>query len=283
MTYKKHIPSLVKRRWLDYNPSYTVDFSLDRDCMFFLMRHFNSHVYRRFKTINQGMYKADLWRLCKLYKHSGVYADVDIVPYLDIDTLDKDITFHSCLSIGKGSIFQAFMVNFSRPNNPLFLVFLISFLINRPYTYSNGPTYDMYNCITYMLDVDVLEVDKKYEVEVVKLRIRVGPSKHVMKSIPLYYFPDNIDYTIQLHKHKYGDRFKFRIDNNTLFVTRTDKRRGWGHNHHVDICFASKTSFLFFKEQSKQPGRYRNAFVSHRGEKIMDSRDKNYTRKRGFS
>jgi len=53
------------------------------------------------------MYKADLWRLCKLYIHGGVYADVDLVPYINIDNLDKDITFYSCISDSNDGIFQA--------------------------------------------------------------------------------------------------------------------------------------------------------------------------------
>ena len=149
MTYNKNIPDKVKNRWLNYNDDYKIDFSLDKDCCNFLESNFNNYVSNLFDKINIGMYKADLWRLCKLYTNSGVYADVDLVPYLNIDKLDKNITFYSCMSKDNYSIFQALMINFSKPNNPLLLVFLLSFLINKPYTYCNGPTYDMYNCIKY--------------------------------------------------------------------------------------------------------------------------------------
>ena len=33
------------------------------------------------------MFKADLWRLCKLYVYGGIYADIDLVPYLSIDSI----------------------------------------------------------------------------------------------------------------------------------------------------------------------------------------------------
>ena len=126
MTYKKNIPDIVFNRWKTLNENYKIEFSLDNDCIKFLKENFNDYIAELFKNIPQGMYKADLWRLCKLYKNGGVYADVDLVPYLNINSLDKNITFYSCLSLSNDSIFQAFMVNFSKPKNPLILSFLIS-------------------------------------------------------------------------------------------------------------------------------------------------------------
>ena len=106
MTYKKEIPVLVFDRWLELNKDYNIDFSLDIDCINFLKINFNEYVVDLFKTIPVGMYKADLWRLCKLYMNGGVYSDVDIVPYLNLDTLSKDISFYSSISINHVNIFQ---------------------------------------------------------------------------------------------------------------------------------------------------------------------------------
>jgi hypothetical protein len=66
------------------------------------------------------------------------------------------------------------MINFSKPNDPLLLVFLLSFLINEPYTYVNGPTYDMYNCIKYILNVKTIFPERKYDVDSVKLKVCIG-------------------------------------------------------------------------------------------------------------
>ncbi len=183
-----------------------------------------------FNNINQGIFKADLWRLCILYKNSGVYADVDLVPHLNINTLDKNISFYSCIAVDFKSIFQAFMINFSKPNNPLLLIFLISYCINKPYTYENGPTYDMYNCIKYMLNTEIIYPEKKYEIDSLKLKINIGSSNNNIKIINLYYFPDNINYTINLHHNEYDDKFKFKIQNNDLIIQRTDKLMGWGQD-----------------------------------------------------
>ena len=126
MTYKKPIPKIVYKRWKKYNPLYNIELSLDDECVLFLERYINQFVASLFNYIPRGMYKADLWRLCKLYINGGVYADVDLIPYLNIDNLNKDITFYSCLTPKTNSIFQAFMVNFSKPRNNLILIFLFS-------------------------------------------------------------------------------------------------------------------------------------------------------------
>ena len=126
MTYKKIIPDIVFKRWNLLNKEYKMELSLDNNCIHFLQKNFNDYIVKLFLKIPKGMYKADLWRLCKLYICGGVYADVDLVPYLDIDKLDKDITFYSCLSIDNRCIFQAFMINY-KPKSPLILQFIISF------------------------------------------------------------------------------------------------------------------------------------------------------------
>ena len=165
MTYKKDVPNKVFDRWIQSNPKYKIDFSLDEDCINFLKIHFNDHIVNLFKSIEKGMYKADLWRLCKLYINGGVYADVDLVPYVVLDYLQNDITFYSCLAVDTKSIFQAFMVNNSPPRNPLILHFISSFIRNDAHTYDNGPTYDMYNCIQYNLNDIDLNTETKYYID----------------------------------------------------------------------------------------------------------------------
>lgn len=286
MTYYKNIPDKVKKRWLIYNNTYKIDFSFDKDCLYFLKKHTNDYIYNLFIKIDRGMYKADLWRLCKLYINSGIYADVDLVPYININQLDKNITFYSCISAMKdlgysqfGSIFQAFIANFSEPHHPIFLVFIISFLINKPYLIEDsGPTYDMYKCIAYMLNTNDILPNIKYEINEVKIKIEIGSSHNNYKYINLHYFPNNINYYIRLHNNPYNDVFKFKIVNNYLIIVRLDKNTGWGHNHHVDICFPKKTSFLFFKE-IKYKGEY---IVTYNNRKILDSRDKEYAKNKGW-
>jgi len=273
MTYKKSIPNKIADRWKHLNPSYAIELSLDTDCIHFLRTYFNDYVANLFISIPEGMYKADLWRLCKLYVHGGVYADVDLVPHLNIDVLDKSIDFYSCISAQNDAIFQAFMVNFSKPKNPLFYVFLLSFLLNNPYTTPNGPTYDMYWCLAYMIRKPILP-GIKYEF-VVKIKINIGSSNTPVKRIPLHYFPIFPSIHIKLHKHSFSERFSILIQNHVLIVTRTDAPKGWDHSHAIDVLF-NKTSMLMFKEHWGEGTCNETCYVTHFNKKILDSRDADF-------
>ena len=281
MTYKKSVPSKVFKRWEKLNPNYKIEFSLDNDCINFLRENFNDYVANLFISIPKGMYKADLWRLCKLYMNGGVYADVDLVPHFKLDKLNKDITFYSCLSIIKNSVFQAFMVNFSKPKNPLIFIFLLSFLINNPYTYHIGPTFDMYNCIKYNTGTDIKK-NKKYNLNEVKIKINIGSSETNTKNIDLHYFPNTIQYTIRLHQHPYNDTFEFNILNNILTVKRKDEEIGWGYEHSIDICIESKESILLFQEYTGPNNNWVQSHVDYKGKKLLDSRDQEYYINKGW-
>lgn len=273
MTYKKEIPSKVIDRWKVLNPSYTIDFSLDHDCIQFLREHFNEYIANLFITIPIGMYKADLWRLCKLYIYGGVYADVDLVPYINIDLLDTSVDFYSCISVIPSSIFQAFMVNFT-PKHPLLYVFLLSFLINNPYTHFNGPTYDMYQCLQYMINQPI-QPHKKYNFSI-KIKIPIGTSEINVKHIPLHYFPKFSSITIKLHSHPFPDKFSFIIEDNMLIVTRIDSSTGWNHFHAVDIGFKTNATMILFQEHWGGNNQHMDCYVTHYRTKILDSRDKDF-------
>lgn len=281
MTYKKPVPDIVYNRWKKRNPSYNIELSLDAECILFLERYINRFVASLFNYIPRGMYKADLWRLCKLYINGGVYADVDLVPHLNIDNLNKDITFYSCLTPKTKSIFQAFMINFSKPRNNLILIFLLSFLINKPFEKLNGPTFDMYDCIKYNLDGVEPEPFVRYDLEEVKIKIDVGLSDKNVKKINLYYFPPYIKYRIKLKENTSDNKFTYRIYNNILFVKRVDVNSGWDYEHSLDICIQSKESIFLFKEDWEGED-WVHASVTLGPKKILDSRDINYHRNRGW-
>lgn len=278
MTYKTIPPYYVFNRWKVLNPDYNIEFSLDKQCYDFIKTNFNEYVAILFSKIPQGMHKADLWRLCKLYIHSGVYSDIDIVPYLNLNTLDKDITFYSCLATDTSAIFQAFIANFSKPKNPLLLLFLISFLVNEPYKIkkcSYGPCIDMMNVLKYNLNTDIICADKIYDMEQVKLKINIESSKLNNKYINLYYFPPDVIYEIKLNE-KTDKLFDFNITENILRVTRIDKNEGWEENLSCDICISSKERIYLFRENNGLHNNYINAFVTYNNIKVFDSHDINY-------
>jgi hypothetical protein len=272
MTYKKEIPEKVTDRWKQLNPSYAIDFSLDHDCIQFLREHFNDYIANLFISIPVGMYKADLWRLCKLYVYGGVYADVDLVPYINLNLLDSSVDFYSCISAHNDSIFQAFML--SKPKHPLLYVFLLSFLLNNPYNQFNGPTYDMYYCLQYMINQRI-SPHKKYMFDV-KIKINIGSSPTKIKQIPLYYFPKFSSITIKLHPHSFSDKFTFFIQNNTLTVTRIDSPTGWDHSHSIDIGFKTNATIMLFQEHWGVNNQHMDCYVTHYRTKILNSRDKDF-------
>jgi len=279
MTYKKVVPDFVFNRWKTLNPDYSIELSLDAECISFLEEHFNEYVMNLFKSIPVGMYKADLWRLCKLYVHGGVYADVDLVPYLNIDTLDPNVTFYSCLSKEVSSIFQAFIK--SKAKSPLILIFLLSFLINKPFNYHNGPTYDMYKCIQYNIKNPILP-EILYNLEEVTIPIHIGSSEINIKYIDLHYFPEGLEYTIRLKQNCHKDAFDFCIKENVLMVKRLDNPGGWGYKHSIDICIQSKEHIVLFKEHIGPNNNWVTSYISHNSNKILDSRDLNYFYNKGW-
>ena len=287
MTYNKNIPDKVFDRWKILNPNYNIDFSLDEDCINFLKENFNDYIVTLFNSIQRGMYKADLWRLCKLYINGGVYADVDLVPYVKLDDLQNNVTFYSCMALGDNSVFQAFIVNNSPPRNPLILHFLLSFIINAAYNYGNGPTYDMYNCIKYNLNNIVVNTETKYYIDEVKINVFIGNSKTNTKIVKLYYFPDDVKYTVKLimKNNPHKDEFVFKIENNILYCTRIDNTTediGWGHLHSVDICIQTKECIYLFKENIGENNNWITSYVTNNSIKILDSRDLEYNRNGGW-
>ena len=237
MTYKYKPPLHVFKKWEILNPDYTINFNLDVDCIQFLKQEFSDDIANLFINIKEGMYKADLWRLCILYMYGGVYADIDLVPYVSIDNIIEDnYNFYSCLSADKKSIFQALII--TEPRNPLLLQFIMSFIINEPYNYMNGPTYDMYNNIKMLcnntLGNNTLESETIYCIDIIRIPINKNNIIHTL---------------IELYHDMYIE-----------------------DNH---ICIPSNQKIFLFTEKMNNYN-WKEAYISYNNMKIFDSRDINY-------
>ena len=293
MTYKKDVPQYVLDRWLNLNPNYKIEFSLDDDCIKFLQEKFNDNMCNLFKNIKKGMYKADLWRLCRLYKHNetnhednnklglGVYSDVDIVPKVSIDRIiPYENTLYTCLSLIPFSIFQAFMIKNLSKNHCIFLVFIISFYVKEIHKKYNGGTYDMYNCFSYIFNKRFLLSNKLYTTDKIKLKIKIGKSDKNIKYIDLGYFDYKDDYEIVLHKKRYNDILEFKIENHILIVKNINNNNGWNYNYYCDIIFNQSLNLFLYKENGFFLGC--NQYVSYQNNKILNSRDHNYFINNGY-
>lgn len=269
MTYKKAISEKVFDRWKKLNPEYNIELSLDKDCYEFLKQE-SIEVADLFTSIPKGCHKADLWRLFKLYKSGGIYADVDLIPYIKLNRCDPNI-FYSCMAVNNRSIFQAFMM--TPPKNPLILCFIVSFLYNHPYREingRNGPCTDMYNCIKY--NTGTLESEKNYTIQNVKIPIPILPNESNIKKINLTYFPD-ISPTFKMNT---SIPFHVKIENSILHIERIDGK-GWTEKYTCEIILPSSKVYLFTEN-----GRFPHCSVFNKNEKLLDSRDPEYVKNNGW-
>ena len=269
LSYHKLIPVKVLHSWKVLNPTYKIEFSLDKDCVEFMDTHFSKSVSAKFKSMPRGAYKCDLWRLCKLYIEGGVYADVDLVPHASIDHMLKDNhSFYSCMGINNRAIFQAFMA--TTVNNPIILACIISFMHNEPDKHTDGPTFDMYNVLSNIYNTRVVS-DHIYTSDSILVRVHIGPSIEQTKTIELYrQFPEYSKIILEYNNSK--DTFSFAITDDTLTVTRTDRPSGWGNNHYAFIQIQSTQSVFLFQEY----GKYKDAHVRHDGIRLFNSRSPSY-------
>lgn len=60
------------------NPKFAFHLYDDDECREFIQQNFEDDVVVAFDTLVPGAYKADLWRLCILYKLGGVYMDIKL-------------------------------------------------------------------------------------------------------------------------------------------------------------------------------------------------------------
>ena len=86
--YKKDIPKPIQNAinlMMEQNPNYSYQLYDDTDIDEFIKSNFNQTIYLAYKSLTVGAAKADLWRYLILFKHGGVYLDIDSVIYGKLD------------------------------------------------------------------------------------------------------------------------------------------------------------------------------------------------------
>lgn len=74
------------------NPNLKVKYYNNQDCKLFIEKNFPVEVLRAYNVLKAKAYKADLFRMCALYIHGGVYSDF---PQKYLCRLDEIINFSS--------------------------------------------------------------------------------------------------------------------------------------------------------------------------------------------
>lgn len=281
LTYKtKNIPNRILERWRILNPNYNIEISYDIDCYEFILNHFGLFLAELFNKIPIGMYKADLWRLCKLYINGGIYADVDLVPYTSINNiLNKysNYTFITCLSAFNKSCFQAILI--SKAYNPLLIDCIKLLVNNKSWNNINGPTYDMYKVLTNALSNNTLYPSINYSLKNYRIIYNENIHKNKLNRIFLYLPINNnkIINNITILNFNNND-FNIVIKNNYLFIKYIKKDNKIINNIKIIIEFNYRNNIYLFQEKNKINGNndILDFYVDDKGSKLFDSRDKNY-------
>jgi len=160
--------------WLDEFPEYTHKFYTDQDIRDIIKTHFPKYL-KPFDNFHNQIERVDFFRYAILYLEGGIYADLDVIPLKDIDTLlkkDKIILglepyeHRRDLYNSQEVICNAFMIS---PKGDKFWLHLMDYIVNnyknQNPVWTTGPM-----CITnfykdhpeYFDNVLILESDYLY-------------------------------------------------------------------------------------------------------------------------
>ena len=105
--------------WSELNPGYSYHFYDDADHISFLRERFDPRVADAYGKINEGAFRADLWRYCILYEYGGVYADIDSVCKMPLDDVlrsNDEFVVPMVTAAQPSAVFNAFIC--STPGHP---------------------------------------------------------------------------------------------------------------------------------------------------------------------
>jgi len=115
--HTKDLPEKMKdtvELFKSQNPEFTHYLFDDNDCREFIKYNFDSDVLNAYDSLISGAYKADLWRLCVLYIHGGIYADIKISCVNKFKLSKLIYNSHFVKDRPKNSIYNAFIVSNKR-------------------------------------------------------------------------------------------------------------------------------------------------------------------------
>ena len=120
----------VFQETIKLNPEFKIKYYSDKDSRDFIKNNFESEILLTYDKLIPGVYKADLFRYCILYKNGGIYSDLTqrfTIPFNKLIDLEKDNLYlvkdieHYKIN-GDGSS-KGIQISFmaSRPGNEIFL------------------------------------------------------------------------------------------------------------------------------------------------------------------
>jgi len=101
------------------NPKFEFIVYDDNDCREFIKNNYSNEILWAFDKLKPGAYKADLWRLCILYKYGGYYLDIKYGCINGFKLVDLSEKEHFVLDRPKHHIYNAIMI--CKKDNPFLL------------------------------------------------------------------------------------------------------------------------------------------------------------------
>lgn len=133
---KRTVPPHILEQYSMYAPGYVVRVYDDAECQAFLSEYYPPRVVRKWRSLENGAHRADLFRYAYLYKHGGWYLDIKTVLLRPLDEVLRLTTPSSCSrsvcgdgaifyvveSVYRGSLYNGILC--TPPRNPYFLSLL---------------------------------------------------------------------------------------------------------------------------------------------------------------
>jgi len=133
----KDLPEKMKEcvdKLKNEHPNFEHNLFDDNDCHEFIKKNFPNEVLLAYDSLIPGAYKADLWRLCVLYIHGGVYMDIKLQfceGYNLNKFMDKEYFANASYleyDIKRIGIYNAFMI--CKKNNTILLKTIMNIVYN---------------------------------------------------------------------------------------------------------------------------------------------------------
>ena len=146
----KDLPEKMKEcvdKLKNEHPNFEHNLFDDNDCYEFIKKYFPIEVLLAYDALIPGAYKADLWRLCVLYIHGGVYMDIKL-QFCEGYNLNRFMNKEYFANAGylehnekRIGIYNAFMI--CKKNNPILLKSIINIVYNVTIKYYGRTPYSI--------------------------------------------------------------------------------------------------------------------------------------------
>lgn len=138
--------------FIELNPEYEYMYFDDNDCYNYIKNNYDEYVLNAYNKLKPTAYKADLFRVCVLYKLGGCYFDnkqINRIPLREIINYDQNLIL--CQDTKQKALYNAFMI--CSPNNLTIKKVIDAIILNiENKYYGTCPLCPTGQCLLYKID-----------------------------------------------------------------------------------------------------------------------------------